>query len=158
MSMALQPSLKSHDAEYPAASQAGDGDGDVQKHHHVVVSSAHRRDGHLLRGEHEHQTTTREEERCERLGWWARGEDRTRRSEPEEEVGEASEDGECSEEVTPKHVDLDLEQIGLGMSSHGSASDADAQRREGVEGCDVTWRFRNSFLRSRCLGDGSSGP
>lgn len=92
--VALQPALERNDAECPTECETCGGDCDVQEHHHVVVSPAHSGDGDLLSRKLEDKATAGEEERCESFGRRARGQDAARWAQPEEEVREASKDGE----------------------------------------------------------------
>lgn len=155
--MALEPALERDDGQRPAECETRDGDSDVQEHHHVVVTPAHRSHGHLLSREHERQAAAGEEKRRKGLCGRARGEDGARGAEPEEEVGHAAEDGEGDEEVAPEHVYLHLEDVLLRVGSHGSAGDTDAESREGVEACNVAGRFCDGFLRAGSSWDGGSG-
>ena len=69
--MALQPSFECYNAKCPAEREARRRDGDVQEHHHVVVTLAHRSERQFLRRQLEYEATTSEEERRESFSWWA---------------------------------------------------------------------------------------
>ena len=143
---ALQPALETDDEERPAEREAGHGDSDIQEHHHVVVAPAHGGDRDFLGGELEDKTATCEEERRKRFSGRARWQDTARRAKPEEEVGQATKDGETRQKPAPEHVDLNLEEVLLEVSRHGCACNANAKRREGVEAGDVARRLRDGFL------------
>ena len=98
---AFEPALERNHAQCPAERKAGDRNANIHEHHDVVVTLTHRSDRNLFRGEHELQTTTGEHEGRNGLRWRARWQDRPGRPKPEEEVCEATHDGESGEEVAP---------------------------------------------------------
>lgn len=126
LSPTLEPALKRDHTECPAERKACDRDADVHEHHDIVVTLAHRGDRDLLRGEHKLEPAAGEHERGDRFRGRTGRKNGPRRTEPEEEVREATHNGESGEEIPPQNVDLNLEEVRLEVCAHGCASNADA--------------------------------
>lgn len=97
------------------------------------MTATHSRKPDLFRAQNEREAATSQEETRERFRRRATGQDRPGGPQPQEEVGEETEDGRGDEKVSPECVDLDLEEVRLVVRGHSCARDADDERGEGVE-------------------------
>ena len=110
------------------------------------MSPTHGSNGDFLRRKLEDETTASEEEGGEGFSGWTRGQDTTGWAQPQEEVSDASQDGESRQQVAPKLMNFDLEEVCLEVSGHCCTGDTDAESREGVERRNIAWGLGNGFL------------